>query len=148
MPQHPKRHVVAVVVMDGIHPFEMSVPCEVFGLERPEVVFPWRYELIVTSLEGTRPVPTPNGFTIQTPYTLADLERADTVVIPAWPNVDKPPAAELLDALRDAHARGARIMSFCSGAFVLALLSAVGGLFVALAGPSSTSATRSLRSSR
>jgi len=115
-----KRHVVATVVMEGVHPFEMSVPCEVFGLERPEVVRPWPYELIVVSIHGTEPLRTHNGFTIQTPYTLADLQRADTIVIPAWPNVDQPPAEDLLDALRAAQRRGARVMSFCSGAFVLA----------------------------
>jgi transcriptional regulator GlxA family with amidase domain len=114
------RHVVATVVMEGVHPFEMSVPCEVFGLDRPEVVYPWPYELIVVSVHGTEPLRTHNGFTIQTPYTLDDLERADTIVIPAWPNVDQPPAADLVRVLRDAHARGARLLSFCSGAFVLA----------------------------
>ncbi|HVM55597.1 MAG TPA: helix-turn-helix domain-containing protein, partial [Acidimicrobiales bacterium] len=113
------RHVVATVVMDGIHPFEMSVPCEVFGLERPEVVYPWPYELVVVSTQGTGPVRTHNGFSIETPHTLADLERADTVVVPSWPNVDQPPDESLLAALRAAHQRGARIMSFCSGAFVL-----------------------------
>ena len=105
--------------MDGIHPFEMSVPCEVFGLERPEVVYPWPYELVVVSTQGTGPVRTHNGFSIETPHTLADLERADTVVVPSWPNVDQPPDESLLAALRAAHQRGARIMSFCSGAFVL-----------------------------
>jgi transcriptional regulator GlxA family with amidase domain len=106
--------------MEGVHPFEMSVPCEVFGIERPEVVFPWPYELIVASMHGNEPLMTHNGFSIQTPYTLADLRRADTIVIPAWPNVDQPPSAPLLTELRAAHARGARVMSFCSGAFVLA----------------------------
>src|SRR5215212_5151462 len=77
------RHVVAVLVMDGVHPFEMSVPCEVFGIERPEVVFPWPYELIVTSIEATTTVRSGNGFDIVTPYGLADLERADTIVVPA-----------------------------------------------------------------
>lgn len=105
--------------MDGVHPFELSVPLEVFGIERPEVVFPWRYEVIVTSIHEPRPVPTHNGFSITTPYGLGDLARADTIVIPAWPNVDQPPRTDLVTALRDAHARGARIMSFCSGAFVL-----------------------------
>jgi transcriptional regulator GlxA family with amidase domain len=119
MPAPKKRHVVATVVMDGIHPFEMSVPCEVFGLDRPEVVRPWPYELIVVSTGGPE-VRTHNSFTITTPHSLADLKRADTIVIPAWPNIDQPPSAELLDALRAAAERGARIMSFCSGAFVLA----------------------------
>ena len=115
----PKRHVVAVLVMDGVHPFEMSVPCEVFGIERPEVCHPWPYDLIVTSITGSSTVRTGNGFDIVTPYGLDDLERADTIVIPAWPNPSEAPSCEVVDALRDAHARGARILSFCTGAFVL-----------------------------
>src|SRR5688500_162568 len=115
----PKRHVVAVLVMDGVHPFEMSVPCEVFGIERPEVCHPWPYEVIVTSIEPTGTVRSGNSFDIVTPFGLADLERADTIVIPAWPNPDQAPSCEVVDALRDAHERGARILSFCTGAFVL-----------------------------
>jgi len=121
MPRKPSsRHIVAVLVMDGVHPFELSVPCEVFGIDRPEVVHPWPYELIVTSISGRSSVPTHNGFTIETPYGLDDLARADTIVVPAWPNVETPPSAEVIDALHDARDRGARILSFCSGAFVLA----------------------------
>lgn len=118
-PKPRKRHVVAVLAMDGVHPFELSVPCEVFGIDRPEVVFPWPYEVIVTSITGRPSVPTHNGFTIDTPYGLDDLRRADTIVVPAWPNVETPPSTEVVDSLRAAHARGARVMSFCSGAFVL-----------------------------
>src|SRR5437868_2702310 len=73
MPPRPARHVVAVLAMDGVHPFEMSVPCEVFGIDRPEVVHPWPYELIVTSIEASRTVRTANGFDIVTPYGLEDL---------------------------------------------------------------------------
>ena len=118
-PKPPRRHVVAVLAMDGVHPFELSVPCEVFGIDRPEVVFPWPYELIVTSIHDRGTLPTHNGFTIDTPYRLADLARADTIIVPAWPNVQSAPATEVVAALRAAHARGARVMSFCSGAFVL-----------------------------
>jgi transcriptional regulator GlxA family with amidase domain len=106
--------------MDGIHPFEMSVSCEVFGIDRPEVVRPWPYEHIVVDVEGgNRPIRTHDSFTITTPHGLDALERADTVIIPAWPNTDQAPSAPLVDALRDAAERGARVLSFCSGAFVL-----------------------------
>src|SRR5688500_14151220 len=115
----PKRHVVAVLVMDGVHPFEVSVPCEVFGIERPEVCHPWPYELIVTSIEGSGTVRTGNGFDIVTPFGLADLERADTIGGPAWPTPGQAPSGAVGAALRDAHARGARILSSCTGAFVL-----------------------------
>ena len=66
------------------------------------------------------PLTTKGGlFTIQTPYTLDDLDRADTVIVPAWDvHVSTPP--ELCDALRRAHTRGARIASLCSGVFAVA----------------------------
>jgi AraC family transcriptional regulator, transcriptional activator FtrA len=105
--------------MDGVHPFELSVPCEVFGIDRPEVVRPWPYEVMVVSVHPHRSIPTHNGFSIETQHGLDDLARADTIVVPAWPNTDQPPAPEVAGALRAAHERGARVMSFCSGAFVL-----------------------------
>ena len=115
------HHVVATLVMDGIHPFEMSVGCEVFGIDRPEVTRPWPYEHILVDVGGgDRPIPTAEQFSINTPFGLADLERASTVIVPAWPNVHEPPSRELVAALRAAHDRGSRMLSFCSGAFVLA----------------------------
>src|SRR3546814_4720560 len=55
------------------------------------------------------------GMTVNAPYRLADVEQADTIVIPMW-HGDDPPSAEVVDALRAAHARGVRMISFCSGA--------------------------------
>jgi transcriptional regulator GlxA family with amidase domain len=111
-----KRHVVAAVVFPKMAPFELSVPCEVFGLDRSDLVDPW-YGFFVA---GTQPGPlsTEVGFTIETPHGLDDLRRADTIIIPA--DYKGTPPEELLEALRTAHGRGARILSFCSGAFVLA----------------------------
>ena len=114
-----RPHVVAAVVFHGVSPFELSVACEVFGLDRSELVDPW-YQLRVCAVVDTPiRVKEPMGFTIDTPYGLADLEAADTIVVPMWPG-DEVPSAELVDALRAAHHRGARILSFCSGAFLLA----------------------------
>jgi transcriptional regulator GlxA family with amidase domain len=112
-----RRHVVAAVAFPHMAPFELSVPCEVFGLDRSELVDPW-YEFFVASTVAG-PIPTGVGFTIETPYGIDDLARADTIVIPADHKYTDPPE-ELLDALRAAHRRGARVVSFCSGAFVLA----------------------------
>ena len=115
----PRPHTVAAVITHGVSPFELSVACEVFGLDRSELVDPW-YRLMVCSLVD-EPVRTKSGggMTIDAPYRLADLERADTIVIPMW-RVEDEPGAELVDALRAAHARGVRLLSFCSGAFLLA----------------------------
>jgi AraC family transcriptional regulator, transcriptional activator FtrA len=113
------QHTVAAVVTHGVSPFELSVAYEVFGLDRTELVDPW-YRLIVCSLVEP-PVRTKGaaGVTLDTPHRLADLERADTIVVPMW-SPDDVPGGELVDALRAAHARGARLLSFCSGAFLLA----------------------------
>jgi AraC family transcriptional regulator, transcriptional activator FtrA len=117
-PRSPQPHVVAAVVHDGVSPFELSVACEVFGLDRSYFDDPW-YQLLLCA---TVPPPVPTavaGMAIDTPHTLDDLARADTVIVPSW-DADRVPGPDLLEALRAAHDRGARLMSFCSGAFVLA----------------------------
>ena len=114
-----RRRTVATVICHGVAPFEMAVPCEVFGIDRSELGVPW-YRHMICAAEDP-PIRSSQGFTIDTPYGLDEVVRADTVVVPAWSaaELDEPPPA-LLDALRAAHRRGARILSVCSGAFALA----------------------------
>jgi AraC family transcriptional regulator, transcriptional activator FtrA len=114
-----RPHVVAAVAFHGVSPFELSVACEVFGLDRSELVDPWYQLRICAVVDPPIRVKEPMGFTIDTPYRLEDLHRADTIVIPMWP-ADEEPSEALVDALRAAHRRGARLLSFCSGAFLLA----------------------------
>src|SRR3546814_19741444 len=80
----PRPHTVAAVITHGVSPFELSVACEVFGLDRSELVDPW-YRLMVCSLVD-EPVRTKRGggMTVNAPYRLADVEQADTFVIPTW----------------------------------------------------------------
>jgi transcriptional regulator GlxA family with amidase domain len=111
-------HTVAVVAFDDISVFEMAVACEVFGIDRSDMGLP-NYRLIVCGLEPG-PLRTKAGFTMRPAKSLRALERADTIIVPAWRDVEEPPPARLLSSLRRAHARGARIASLCSGAFVLA----------------------------
>lgn len=111
-------HTVAVVAFDGISVFEMAVACEVFGIDRSEMGLP-NYRLIVCGVERG-PLRTKAGFSMRPRYGLRALEGADTIVVPAWRRIDEPPPARLLNALRRAHKRGARLASLCSGAFVLA----------------------------
>lgn len=99
--------------------FELSVGHEVFGLDRSELVDPW-YEYRVVAV-GDHPIAVTGGsWTISTPYRLPDLTEADTILVPAWYGLDEPADVAVLDALRDAHRRGVRIISVCSGAFLLA----------------------------
>ena len=109
---------VAAVIGDRVSPFELGVVCEVFGLDRTAQGFPG-YDFAVVAAVPT-PVRTSSGFVVDTPHGLERLAAADLIAIPAWDDIDEPPPEDLLDALRAAAARGARVMSVCSGAFVLA----------------------------
>ncbi|MDX3750367.1 GlxA family transcriptional regulator [Streptomyces sp. AK08-02] len=110
---------VAVVLLDGVHPFELGVVCEVFGLDRGDEGLPV-YDFAVASAEGPT-LTTHAGFAVGTEHGLERLETADLIAVPAGQTyVDREYPPELLDALRRAVARGARVLSVCSGAFVLA----------------------------
>lgn len=113
------RRTVAVVVFDRLAVFETAVPCEVFGIDRSAMGAP-TYGLMLCAADPPPLRTTEGGFTIDTPYDLSHLPRADTVIVPAWRDVRETPPGNLLDALRAAHERGSRIASLCSGAFVLA----------------------------
>jgi transcriptional regulator GlxA family with amidase domain len=111
-------HTVAAVVDQGALTFDFAIPCEVFGIDRSDIASPW-YEFLVVAA-GERRVRTQTGFTIEAPHGLAALDRADTIVIPGWTSPEVEPDANLVTALRRAHRRNARIVSICTGAFVLA----------------------------
>jgi transcriptional regulator GlxA family with amidase domain len=61
-----------------------------------------------------------NLFTLTPSNPISAAADADTVVVPGVTGYAEPPPQPVLDLLRDAHARGARIASICTGAFVLA----------------------------
>ena len=109
------RNVVAVVG-NGVAPFELGVICEVFGTKRDGLP---AYDFAVCAVESP-PVLTTSGFLIDTPFGVDRLHSADLIAIPAWSRDCLPPPAPLLQALRDAVDRGARVLSVCTGAFVLA----------------------------
>ena len=110
---------VAVLAFPPLSVFEMAVACEVFGIDRSEQGVPTFDFTLVAGEPG--PMMTRQGFTIDTPYGLDVLDDADLVILPGWAKAhDVLPTEAVLDALRAAYRRGARIASFCSGAFVLA----------------------------
>ncbi|MFD6892142.1 helix-turn-helix domain-containing protein [Streptomyces sp. NPDC059957] len=113
-------HVVAVLAFDGMAPFELGVVVEVFGLARPELGDLSWYELRVCSAEPGRDLRVVGGFTLRAEHGLEALAAADTVIIPGVSPAGGTIAPALVDALLAAHARGARLVSICSGAFALA----------------------------
>ena len=84
-----RRHTVAVVIAHGQSPFEFAVACEVFGIDRSDLFkVPWYRFLVCTA--DPPPVVAQTGFTIDTPYRLDALRRADTIVVPASGRVTEP----------------------------------------------------------
>src|SRR5688572_15142350 len=112
-------HVVAVAVTDAVPVFELAVPCEVFGVDRRDIADPW-YELRLCAAEPG-PLRATAGMALHTGYGLDGLAGADTVVVAACARaVQLDPPEPLLEAVRAAHEAGSRIVSICSGAYVLA----------------------------
>jgi AraC family transcriptional regulator, transcriptional activator FtrA len=107
---------VAAVALDGVSPFELGVVCEVFGTDRGVDGFP-TYDFSLCSIGGAA-VRTSSGFSLSPTHDLTPLATADLVVVPAHP-LDEPVPDEIVTALLEAAARGAQMMSLCSGAFVL-----------------------------
>jgi AraC family transcriptional activator FtrA len=111
-------HHVAILAYDRLCTFEFGCAVELFALERPELDVAW-YSYAVCGIEPG-PLRAAGGLALQAPHALDALEAADTIVIPGWRDPAEPPPPQLIAALRRAHARGARLCSICSGAFVLA----------------------------
>src|ERR1700750_343037 len=102
-------HTVAAIVDQGALTFDFAIPCEVFGLDRSDIASAWYRFLVVAA--GDSPVRTQTGVQISKPHGLRDLDHADTIVVPGWSDPTDLPSAELCAALRDAHDRGARVVS-------------------------------------
>ncbi|HEX9162595.1 MAG TPA: transcriptional regulator FtrA [Thermoanaerobaculia bacterium] len=114
----PKNRNVVAVIYDGVCTFEFAIVVEVFALPRPELGVDW-YKFAVCSADRASSRAT-GGVRIVAPVGLEPLGKAGTIVIPGWKNPDLDPPASLIKALRRAHERGARLLSVCSGVFVLA----------------------------
>ncbi|MBF6172210.1 GlxA family transcriptional regulator [Nocardia blacklockiae] len=111
---------IAVAVAPGQPVFEVAIPYQVFA-EPPLGVDPERwYDLRLCGPRGTRHATLRDPFVTLTDYDYDDLIAADTVIVPATPDVRADPPAELVEAVRTAYEAGARVAALCSGAFVLA----------------------------
>lgn len=109
-----------MIVDEGTNPFEVGVATELFGLPRPELGLEHPlYE--VTLCTPTPEVRMNHGFfTLAGASGLDAVDDADTLVVPGRPDNVVPRGGAVLDAIRRTHARGARVLSFCTGSFALA----------------------------
>jgi transcriptional regulator GlxA family with amidase domain len=115
------RVVAALLPPTAMSPLELAAAVEMFDDDPRDVGGPY-YELRLCGAEGRR-AEAYGGFTVELPYGLEGLEGADTVIVmpfDSWDLDGTQATPAVLDAIVRAHRRGARIASFCSGAFVLA----------------------------
>jgi transcriptional regulator GlxA family with amidase domain len=110
-------HVVAVVALNGIVPFDLAIPCEVFGRATLPGTMQSLYEIRVCSETDTVRA---RHFELRCPWRLDGLADANTVIVPGIEDIAAPVPDPVAAALRAAAGRGARVASICSGAFVLA----------------------------
>lgn len=114
-----RRHRVAILALPSVVCFDLSVPLQIFAYPRPDLGAQ-RYRAVVCGPRIGRLEPASGDFALTLRHGLSALQRADTVVIPGIDDLDRPIAPAVLRALQAAHARGARLVSICTGAFVLA----------------------------
>ncbi|MCU1544088.1 MAG: helix-turn-helix protein [Microbacteriaceae bacterium] len=107
---------IVLLAIPGVAPFEFGVVCEVFGVDRSEMGGPTFDFSIVTADPG--PVTTSLGYDMVIPDGLEAAAHADLIAVPAHKidGVDE----RYLEVIRAAEARGAWVLSVCSGAFALA----------------------------
>ena len=111
-------HTVATIVYDAVNPFELGVATEVFGFERPELGVPW-YRFLICADE-LRPIRTATGIFLMTPYSLEHVAQADTIIVPGSRPGIAAVSEALLETLRQSYQRRARIITLCTGTFLLA----------------------------
>jgi transcriptional regulator GlxA family with amidase domain len=109
---------IVCLVLPGTAPFEFGVVCEVFGIDRTATGGPGFEFHIATADPG--PVPMSLGFPIHVANDLSVAADADLIAVPAHMIGTETVDERYLSVIRDAAARGAWVLSVCSGAFALA----------------------------
>jgi transcriptional regulator GlxA family with amidase domain len=117
-PAMSSLHRIAVLALPGVIAFDLGVPAQVFSSARD--THGRRYYEIRTCTPDGGPIRSAAGFSVVPEHDLTLLESADTVIVPGihFDAIDHLP--DVSGALRTAYERGARVLSICTGAFVLA----------------------------
>ena len=106
---------VAILSYNGQALFELGCAVELFSLPRPEIKN-W-YEGEVVNFDNEAHAAT--GGVMLSSKHISDFRDYSTIVVPSW-HIRNVIPAQLYRAIQEAYVRGARILSFCSGAFLLA----------------------------
>jgi transcriptional regulator GlxA family with amidase domain len=109
---------VAVLAYEGVSTFGLGVTAEVFGCDRSSEGLPSYEYALTAAVPGV--IRTDVGLPIIVSAGLDRLSSADLGIVVCWDDIDVCPPQEVLDALRAIVGRGGRVLSQCTGAFVLA----------------------------
>ncbi|MBO2449555.1 helix-turn-helix domain-containing protein [Actinomadura barringtoniae] len=113
---HPRKHIVAVLALDGVVATDLALPLDAFDRVRlPDGSLPYRVRVCGPEREIAAEM-----FGMTVPYGMDALAEADTIVVPGHGADPSEAPAEVLEALRTAARRGVRILSICVGSFILA----------------------------
>jgi AraC family transcriptional regulator, transcriptional activator FtrA len=118
VPPAPPVHRVVAIVDEHSNAFELGCMIEIFGLPRPELGREL-YHFALCAPRSRTPM-AQHVFTLGGVADLSAADTADTLIVPNRPDAESPRHPEVLDTVRRAHARGARLVGLCTGAFTLA----------------------------
>lgn len=116
-------HRVAILTYDRVALFELGCAVELFGLPRPEFEH-WYACEVVSFSRG--PFSSTAGIELSSKF-VKDLNKFDLLVIPSWPTDSTEIPEPMATAIRKFYSDNKRIISFCSGAFLLATLGFLNG---------------------
>jgi transcriptional regulator GlxA family with amidase domain len=107
-------HHVVTLALDGCVLLDVAIPVHVFDYHGADL---YRFTL---AGYPSGPVRSSTGVSLQPKAGLRAVAAADTVIVPGYVDVFRAPPPPVLASLRAAAARGARVLSICTGAFALA----------------------------
>ena len=120
----PDLKHVAVLTYEGLPAYEFSCALEMFALPRPEIGNAYTCEALAVD---AKTVTTTGGVEISVKRGVGKLSEFGTLVIPGWPIERRKIPAKLKQRVLALHAAGGRLISICSGAFLLAELGLLDG---------------------
>jgi transcriptional regulator GlxA family with amidase domain len=118
-------HRVAVIAVEGVVTFDLAIPCQLLGFPFSTLGVGGYDVRVCTATPGL--LPTSTGLRVEVPYGLDTVDDAATIIVPGIDDLDHAAPQSVLQAIRAAHQRGARLVSICTGAFVLAAAGVLDG---------------------